>query len=89
MPDLTQAQRNAVAELLRSSGVISELGRHFQAAGHQLYLVGGSVRDALLGGLGHDLDFTTSARPETSHAILRAFTPTTWTSARSSAPSER
>ena len=78
MPDLTQAQRNAVAELLRSSGVISELGRHFQAAGHQLYLVGGSVRDALLGGLGHDLDFTTSARPETSHAILRAFTPTTW-----------
>ncbi|RRD48332.1 CCA tRNA nucleotidyltransferase [Arachnia propionica] len=78
MPDLTQAQRNAVAELLRSSGVIGELGRHFEAAGHQLYLVGGSVRDALLGRLGSDLDFTTSARPDDTHAILKQFTPTTW-----------
>lgn len=78
MPDLTQAQRNAVAELLRSSGVIGELGRHFEAAGHRLYLVGGSVRDALLGRLGSDLDFTTSARPDDTHAILKQFTPTTW-----------
>ena len=64
MPDLTQAQRNAVSELLRISQVIGDLGSRFDAAGHRLYLVGGSVRDAMLGGLGHDLDFTTSARPE-------------------------
>ncbi len=78
MPDLTQAQRNAVAELVRSSGGVSDLGRRFADAGHQLYLVGGSVRDALLGGLGHDLDFTTSARPDETHAILRDYTPATW-----------
>ncbi|MDO5092307.1 MAG: CCA tRNA nucleotidyltransferase [Propionibacteriaceae bacterium] len=78
MPDLTQAQRNAIAELLGSSGVISDLGRRFADAGHQLYLVGGSVRDALLGRLGHDLDFTTSARPDDTHALLRAYTSATW-----------
>ncbi len=78
MPDLTQAQRNAVAELVRSSGGGGDLGRRFADAGHQLYLVGGSVRDALLGGLGHDLDFTTSARPDETHAILRDYTPATW-----------
>ena len=78
MPDLTQAQRNAVSELLRISQVIGDLGSRFDAAGHRLYLVGGSVRDAMLGGLGHDLDFTTSARPEETHAILRDFTPATW-----------
>ena len=78
MPDLTQAQRNAVSELLRISQVIGDLGSRFDAAGHRLYLVGGSVRDAMLGGLGHDLDFTTSARPDETHAILRDFTPATW-----------
>jgi len=78
VPDLTQAQRNAVAELVRSSGGGGDLGRRFADAGHQLYLVGGSVRDALLGGLGHDLDFTTSARPDETHAILRDYTPATW-----------
>ena len=78
MPDLTQAQRNAVSELLRISKVIGDLGSRFDAAGHRLYLVGGSVRDAMLGGLGHDLDFTTSAHPDETHAILRDFTPATW-----------
>ena len=34
------------------SGLISEFSRR----GHSLYLVGGSVRDALLGRLGNDLD---------------------------------
>ena len=44
--------------------MLSELGSAFAAAGHELYLVGGSVRDALLGRLSPDLDFTTDARPE-------------------------
>ena len=38
--------------------------RGLRRAGHELHLVGGSVRDALLGRLGDDLDFTTDARPE-------------------------
>ena len=78
MPSLTQAQTNAMHELLRIAPVIDDLGRLFRADGHQLYLVGGSVRDALLGSLGHDLDFTTSATPDQTHELLKRFTPTTW-----------
>ena len=62
--ELTAAQRRAVAELMRVSPVADELGRRFAGAGHELHLVGGSVRDALLGRLGEDLDFTTDAPPE-------------------------
>ncbi len=78
MPELTHTQRDAIADLLRMAPVIGKLGRRFDAAGHRLYLVGGSVRDALLGGLGHDLDFTTSADPDQTHAILQQLTPSTW-----------
>ena len=75
---MNQAQTTAVRELLRVAPVIDELGARFTAAGHELYLVGGSVRDALLGTLGHDLDFTTSASPEQSEAILRGLTDAVW-----------
>ncbi len=78
MPSLTQAQTNAVDQLLRISAVIDQLGILFDEAGHSLYLVGGSVRDALLGHLGHDLDFTTSAHPDLTHELLKRFTPSTW-----------
>lgn len=78
VPSLTQAQTNAMHELLRIAPVIDDLGRLFRDAGHELYLVGGSVRDALLGSLGHDLDFTTSATPDQTHDLLRRFTPSTW-----------
>ena len=64
--------------LLRIAPVIDELGDLFREAGHELYLVGGSVRDALLGKLGHDLDFTTSARPDETHRLLKTFTRSTW-----------
>jgi poly(A) polymerase len=76
---LTSAQRSAVAELLRVSPVADELGRRFAAAGHELHLVGGSVRDALLGRLGDDLDFTTSARPEQTLEIVRGWADAIWT----------
>ncbi|SDT43215.1 poly(A) polymerase [Friedmanniella luteola] len=78
-PTLNQAQANAVAELLRIAPVAGRLGRLFAEAGHELYLVGGSVRDALLDRLGHDLDFTTSARPDDVEALLRRFSPAVWT----------
>ncbi|MCL1922933.1 MAG: CCA tRNA nucleotidyltransferase [Propionibacteriaceae bacterium] len=42
----------------------------FTQAGHSLYLVGGSVRDAILGIDSEDLDFTTSARPDEIESIL-------------------
>src|SRR5919201_732809 len=56
---LSAAQRRALAELLRVFPVADEIGARFAAAGHELHLVGGSVRDALLGRLGDDLEFAT------------------------------
>jgi poly(A) polymerase len=76
---LSAAQRRAVAELLRVSPVADELGRRFAAAGHELHLVGGSVRDALLGRLGNDLDFCTDARPEETLRVLDGWAEAIWT----------
>jgi poly(A) polymerase len=77
--ELTAAQRNAVAELMRVSPVADELGRRFAAAGHELHLVGGSVRDALLGRLGDDLDFATSAHPDETQRLLSGWAEAIWT----------
>ena len=76
---LTDAQRRAVHELLRVSPVADEVGHRFAAAGHELHLVGGSVRDALLGRLGDDLDFATSARPEETLSLLDGWADAIWT----------
>ncbi|MDQ3760652.1 MAG: CCA tRNA nucleotidyltransferase [Actinomycetota bacterium] len=78
MPPLSAAQQNAVVELLRIAPVADELAARFSAAGHLLYLVGGSVRDALLGRLGSDLDFTTDARPDAIKAILESWADAVW-----------
>ncbi|HEV8560962.1 MAG TPA: CCA tRNA nucleotidyltransferase [Actinophytocola sp.] len=67
-----------MVEQLRISPVAGELAGRFAAAGHRLYLVGGSVRDALLGRLGNDLDFTTDARPEQVQPILARWTDAVW-----------
>ncbi|MFI1964468.1 CCA tRNA nucleotidyltransferase [Streptomyces pathocidini] len=75
---LSQAQRRAVSELLRVSPVADDLARRFREAGHTLALVGGSVRDALLGRLGNDLDFTTDARPEDVLKIVRPWADSVW-----------
>jgi poly(A) polymerase len=76
---LNTVQRNAVAELLRVSPIADELGRRFAAAGHELHLVGGSVRDALLGRLGDDLDFCTDARPEAVLELVKGWAEGVWT----------
>ncbi|MGH4008465.1 MAG: CCA tRNA nucleotidyltransferase [Pseudonocardiaceae bacterium] len=75
---MSTAQQNAVVELLRIAPVANELAARFSAAGHSLYLVGGSVRDALLGRLGNDLDFTTDARPDATRRILEGWADAVW-----------
>ncbi|MFH8513995.1 CCA tRNA nucleotidyltransferase [Streptomyces gelaticus] len=75
---LTQVQHRAVSELLRVSPVADDLARRFLDAGFGLALVGGSVRDALLGRLGNDLDFTTDARPEAVLKIVRPWADSVW-----------
>lgn len=77
-PTLTSAQQNAVVELLRIAPVADELAARFAATGHRLYLVGGSVRDALLGRLGTDLDFTTDARPGQTQRVLAGWADAIW-----------
>ncbi|MEU8679765.1 CCA tRNA nucleotidyltransferase [Streptomyces sp. NPDC048611] len=75
---LNHVQRRAVSELLRVSPVADDLACRFQEAGFTLALVGGSVRDALLGRLGNDLDFTTDARPEDVLKIVRPWADAVW-----------
>ncbi len=75
---ITDVQARVVAELARIAPVTSELGRRFTAAGEELALVGGPVRDAMLGRLHQDLDFTTSARPEVTERLLKGWASATW-----------
>lgn len=76
--ELSAAQQQAVSELLRVAPVADELARRFEQAGFSLALVGGSVRDALLGRLGNDLDFTTDARPEDVLRLVRPWADAVW-----------
>jgi poly(A) polymerase len=82
MSELNSAERKAVAELMRISPIADELGGRFAAAGHELHLVGGSVRDALLGRLGDDLDFCTDAHPEQTLDVVKGWAEAIWETGR-------
>lgn len=80
LPPLTivEVQRRVGEELARIGPVIDELGARFAAAGEELALVGGPVRDAMLGRLQNDLDFATSARPEKTEKLLAGWVDAMW-----------
>lgn len=71
---------NAVENLreLASREPVAGLTRAFAAAGHELALVGGPVRDAFLGREIHDLDFTTSALPAEIERIVAPLASAVW-----------
>jgi poly(A) polymerase len=67
-----------VRQLLAVAPIVDELGERFEAAGHELALVGGPVRDALMDRLGVDWDFATSARPGTTEQLLEGWADAVW-----------
>jgi poly(A) polymerase len=69
---------DAVQSLGSSAPAVLELADRFVAAGHELALVGGSVRDALLDRVGQDLDLTTDARPERVLELVSGWADTVW-----------
>ncbi|HET8603667.1 MAG TPA: CCA tRNA nucleotidyltransferase, partial [Marmoricola sp.] len=75
---LHEVQARTLAGLDEIAEVIDELGARFAAAGEQIALVGGPVRDLMLGRLHNDLDFTTSARPEVTERLLEGWADARW-----------
>jgi poly(A) polymerase len=67
---------------LSSKPLASELADKFAKAGFTLALVGGPVRDAILGRLGNDLDFTTNARPDETKSIIKKDADSLWETGR-------
>jgi poly(A) polymerase len=73
------AQARAARRLVGLGSVTAELGELFEGSGHEVALVGGWVRDALLDRGDDDLDMATSARPEETLHILRGWADSVWT----------
>jgi len=65
-------------EALAASPNIARLATAFVAAGHELALVGGPVRDAFIGREVSDLDFTTDATPDEILAIVKPLADAHW-----------
>jgi poly(A) polymerase len=60
---------------------VRPLAARFERAGHRVYLVGGIVRDLVLGRMlapGVDIDLTTDARPEQTTAIVDGWADAVW-----------
>ena len=68
----------AIRSLIERAPLASSLAQAFAAKGFTLALVGGPVRDAILGRLGNDLDFTTNALPQDSKKILQVWAENVW-----------
>lgn len=72
------AAQLAITTLIKQAPEASNLAVAFKAAGFKLALVGGPVRDAILGRLGNDLDFTTDAHPKDCEKILNKWADSVW-----------
>ncbi len=75
---LSAAGELAIRSLIERAPLASSLAHAFKTKGYTLALVGGPVRDALLGRLGNDLDFTTNALPQETKKILNEWAENVW-----------
>ena len=66
------------SELLADDSLVMRVAKEFRAAGHELYLVGGPVRDMFLRRPHVDLDFSTDATPEKTLEIVKPLSKTQW-----------
>lgn len=78
MPSLSPDQRSAVSAVVTATPVVRPIADAFAAAGYDLHLVGGPVRDALMARPVHDLDFTTDARPDAIESLLKPLARGMW-----------
>jgi len=77
-PSLSPAQRDLIDGLFKEVPALDDLGSLFEAAGHELALVGGPVRDALLSRVGNDWDFATSANPDQVESLVSSWADAMW-----------
>ncbi|WP_393916538.1 CCA tRNA nucleotidyltransferase [Halostreptopolyspora alba] len=78
--ELTNEQRVAVSGVVDAIATIAdELGERFSRGGHELAIVGGPVRDALLGRDVHDIDLTTDAVPQRIIELVEGWADAVWT----------
>jgi poly(A) polymerase len=80
VPSIKQT-RSALADLLSDDSPAIRLAREFSKAGHELYLVGGAVRDAFLKRerkQGLEFDFATDAVPEETLRLVEPFADSIW-----------
>jgi poly(A) polymerase len=75
---INAATELAISTLTRQAPASTALAKAFKDAGFKLALVGGPVRDAILGRLGNDLDFTTNAHPKECEKILNKWADSVW-----------
>jgi len=75
---LNMAEGVARLGALAESPDVATLARAFADAGFDLAIVGGPVRDALLGRRTNDLDFTTNARPDDILRIVKPVSSAQW-----------
>ena len=75
---LAEVSRLAIEDLLAGAPELTELAGRFAAAGHEVALVGGSVRDAVRLGAAVDLDLATSARPQQVLAVVSGWADAVW-----------
>jgi len=76
--NLGAAGELAISSLVEKAPLASSLAHAFKEKGFRLALVGGPVRDAILGRLGNDLDFTTDAHPHETKKILKSWADHIW-----------
>ena len=75
---LTASERRRIGALVQAEPALLMLARRFTSAGHELAIVGGPVRDALMERASQDWDLTTSALPEVIEELVAGWADAVW-----------